>query len=287
VDILLVRLFPDFVFYDVALILDAIVEHIDDEKNLLRTTVVCYDSNRTKQVAVGRALFNRYTPKLGVMENVKPFFRKMWGNPSLSFIAKYCFDKYKVGLTYLHKKKHQRESKEFQKFCIADERAKFLADHPGCKDMLYNGLTWDEYIKIAELEPVFGDKVLGLRVLSSASGECTSAIPFKDCFMGNFVTAAMHGGVMAALIDQTAGMCARSVVEDKKRRVSTVNFSVDYLAPAKCFEHIICETKVVNVDVSEIDSRDLIYVGATCWNEQRTVVIGVAKLTFNVYKRQS
>lgn len=280
----------------VGLILDAVVEHIDDENHMLRATVVCYDSTRSKQVAVGRALFNRYTPKLGPMEHVKPWFWLLWGNPSLNFIAKNFFDAYKVVCMYLHERKFQRKTKSLPSFSIEDERANAVLRRTqssssttstggggACSSQrTYNGLTEEQFIHVAEKDPVFGEKVLGLRVLSIAPGECVSAIAYKDCFTGNFVTAAMHGGVMAALIDQTAGMCARSVVEDVDQRVSTVDLSVDYLAPAKCFEHIICEARVAS-GVS--GDASLIFVDAICWNEGRTVVIGVAKLTFNVYQQ--
>lgn len=275
------------------MVLDAVMEHIDDEKNLLRTTVVCYDGARTKRIAVGRGLFNRYPPKLGVMENVKPLARHLWATPSLNFLARYMFDKYKVGLIYLNRRKHHRKTKSLPSFSIDDERKKYdleCESHATTNDgQLYNGLTKEEYIHVTEKEPVFGDKVLGIRVLAMSHGQCITAIPFKDSFMGNFVTSAMHGGVMASLMDQTAGMCARSVVKDEQKRVSTVNFSIDYLAPAKCFEHIICEARVVSDNAQEEveDGRELVFVEATCWNESKTIVTGVGKLTFNVYRRQT
>jgi uncharacterized protein (TIGR00369 family) len=199
----------------------------------------------------------------------------------------------------LHKRKSRRKQKLLPKYSIQEEREKHRCSAVSSASasasasgalaaQLYNGLTEEEFIAVAEEEPVFGHRVLGLRVLSIAPGVFTTVMPFKDYFTGNFVTGVQHGGVTASLVDQTAGMCARSVVQDPEQRVSTVNFSIDYLAPAPCFEHIICEARVVSGQSEHSEaSGGLIFVDAVCWNESRTVVIGVAKLTFNVYTRKS
>jgi uncharacterized protein (TIGR00369 family) len=283
-------------FVTADMILDAVVEHIDDEKHMLRTTVICYDGDRSKQIAVGRAMFNRYTPKLGMIDNIRPAFRMLWDIKSLNFIGKAILNCYQSLSMFLHKRKFKKIQEKLPKFSIQEEREKNSHTLIGTGDTeLFNGMTEEEFIVMAETEPVFGDKVLGLRVLSLAPGLITTAMPYKDYFTGNFVTAALHGGVMAGLVDQTAGMCARSVVRDKEQRVSTVNFSIDYLAPAKCFEHMVCEARVVSGQSDPDDSsssgggnsrEELIFVDATCWNECKTKVIGVAKLTFNVYNRK-
>ena len=295
------------------MILDAFVEFIDDDKDLLFTTVVCYDSKRSKQVAVGRAVFNRYTPKLGVLDNVRPFFRMLWDNKPLNFLGKSFLEHYQSLHMIVHKRNFERKQKLFPKFSIEAEREKYRCSGNSntCSEAkVYNGLTEEEFIAVTEEEPVFGHRVLGMRVLSIAPGLLTTVMPFRASFMGNFVTGAQHGGVSAALVDQTAGMCARSAVTDDQQRVSTVDFSIDYLAPAPCFEHIVCEARVVsghdaqqhiggNSRLSDADPSggggdggrgtprgELIFVETTCWNENRSTIISVSKLTFNVYTRR-
>lgn len=53
-----------------------------------------------------------------------------------------------------------------------------------------------------------------------------------------------HGGVIAALLDHTAGFTAWAALPDLKSRVSTVNLRVDYVAPAPCVDHIAIGTLV-------------------------------------------
>ena len=267
--------------------MDSVVEHIDNEKSLMRITVLCYDESRTKQVAVGRALFNRYQPKLGVIAKVKPLFRILWDFKILNIFGKIFLMRYQKAYMALHKRRYRRKLKKQPAFSLSAERCKFFEDETNekRKTMLYNGLSEKEYVAVTEKEPVFGHEILGLQVLSIEAGLLKTVVSFKEYFTGNYVTGAYHGGIMASLVDQTAGMSARSVVESDEQRVSTVDFNIDYLAPAPIFECLFCEARVVNGS-DDIRKRGLILVEASCWTETSTDIIGVASLTFNVYDRK-
>ncbi len=72
---------------------------------------------------------------------------------------------------------------------------------------------------------------LGLRIESLAPGKATILLPFRDEHVGDIFRPAVHGGVLAALIDATAG-AAVFTLATVKDRVSTIDLRIDYLRPA-------------------------------------------------------
>ncbi len=72
---------------------------------------------------------------------------------------------------------------------------------------------------------------LGLKIESLAPGKASILLPFRDEHVGDIFRPAVHGGVLAALIDATAG-AAVFTLATVKDRVSTIDLRIDYLRPA-------------------------------------------------------
>lgn len=75
----------------------------------------------------------------------------------------------------------------------------------------------------------------------------------------------LHGGVMAAMIDDAMG--ATLIVYGEKVFHVTVNLSVDYFASARAGDVIIAETRVVK------KGRQIVNIHADVWNEDKTKLL--------------
>lgn len=165
--------------------------------------------------------------------------------------------------------------------------AKHLSAHPNLplvvdsipvvEDVMFNGLTASQYVLEVEHGTVFGKEVLGLKVTALKRGKLSLRVPYRDIFVGNFLTPCLHGGVAAAVVDHCGGFCARTMLDDSSCRVSTVGLQLDYLAPVGCFEDLICDALVVN------SRKDMIVVDVECWDSQRAACLVTCRASFNVY----
>ena len=149
--------------------------------------------------------------------------------------------------------------------------------HPSNDSTVYRGYSAQEFCALAETRNVFAREVLRPTVVSLAPGRLAVELPYRYSFTGNFSAPCLHGGVAAALMDQCGGWCAATILRDMNERISTVNLRLDYLAPAPCFESIICEAEVTHRE------GNLIFVSAICWNHTKTKKLVLGKIWFNVY----
>ena len=115
-----------------------------------------------------------------------------------------------------------------------------------------------------------------------AAGYLSLRLPFRPEFTGNFLTPCLHGGITASLVDHCGGFAARSLVSNPLYRVSTVELTIDYLAPAPCFEDIICDSFSQFTQEENVILSDII-----CWNEAKTQKLMVSRGIFNIYAPRS
>jgi uncharacterized protein (TIGR00369 family) len=82
---------------------------------------------------------------------------------------------------------------------------------------------------IEEMVPF--NRHLGLQVERIERGRADIRLPYRDDHVGDILRPALHGGVVAALVDATAGAAAftRARAVD---RMSTLDIRIDYLRPA-------------------------------------------------------
>lgn len=109
----------------------------------------------------------------------------------------------------------------------------------------------DEADKIVALaENVFYERIpfnleLGLRPRSTSLAEVVTEFGMRPGLVGNFEHDILHGGVIAAVIDSTAGMMAfigalagvdlsePEVLRQRFARMGTIDMRIDYLRPAR------------------------------------------------------
>lgn len=89
---------------------------------------------------------------------------------------------------------------------------------------------FEELVRTMEQQVVF-NRHLGLRIARMERGFVRMELPFREEFVGDEVTRALHGGLVCAIVDACGGAAAWSCVEPGER-VSTLDLRVDYLHPA-------------------------------------------------------
>ena len=71
-------------------------------------------------------------------------------------------------------------------------------------------------------------------------------LPFKEELVGDPQRRALHGGVLASVLDVAGGTVCWAAMMDVNTRVSTVDLRVDYLRRGLC-EDVICEAKLIRL----------------------------------------
>ncbi|GMH90135.1 hypothetical protein TrST_g1879 [Triparma strigata] len=115
----------------------------------------------------------------------------------------------------------------------------------------------------------------GYRMEEASKGYLKVRLPFTKNWIGNVSIPAMHGGVVASLIDHVGGFCAWTVLNKPSDRVSTADLSISYLAPAPASD-LIGEgrvyhesNKLVRVDIvvycAEDENQVSIAAGRGCF----------------------
>jgi len=102
---------------------------------------------------------------------------------------------------------------------------------------------------------------LGVSVTSAQKGRVVLSIPPNPEFVGNPFIPAVHGGIVAALIDLAGGA---ALFVELKFPTPTIDMRVDYLRPAIAGKRLDAEARVkslgktvgfVDVDVTDEDGR--------------------------------
>lgn len=131
----------------------------------------------------------------------------------------------------------------------------------------------DSLIKLYNKTNKFG-ALLGMELEVHEPGFVTYCMIVKEEHQA--IPLVAHGGVVAALIDGTLGVAGLSLAALENKVVSTVEFKVNYLKPAKVNDELRCSGKVLNA------GKRLIYIEAEVKN-QADEVIAKANGTFNKY----
>jgi uncharacterized protein (TIGR00369 family) len=89
------------------------------------------------------------------------------------------------------------------------------------------------------------NRLLGLKILSVGENQASTRIDMRDEFIGNHARGILHGGVISATLDATAGLVAfTSLLQGSEAetleeriarfaRVGTIDMRVDYLRPGR------------------------------------------------------
>lgn len=104
-------------------------------------------------------------------------------------------------------------------------------------------------------------KWLGVTAVDAGPGRAVLRIPPNKDFVGNPFIPAVHGGIIAALIDLAGGA---ALFVDLRFPTPTIDMRVDYLRPAYAGKALLAEARVknagktvafVDVDVTDEDGR--------------------------------
>ena len=102
---------------------------------------------------------------------------------------------------------------------------------------------------------------LGVRAVEAGPGRAVLRIPPNENFVGNPLIPAVHGGIIAALIDLAGGA---ALFLDLQIPTPTIDMRVDYLRPAIAGKALLAEARVkargktvafVDIDVKDEDGR--------------------------------
>jgi len=85
--------------------------------------------------------------------------------------------------------------------------------------------------------------MIGLKILYADAGVAKLHLPFQPGLVGDSFRPAIHGGVVATLIDVAGGAAVMSAVDDGDR-ISTIDFRVDFLRPGQMAD-LFGEARVV------------------------------------------
>jgi uncharacterized protein (TIGR00369 family) len=96
---------------------------------------------------------------------------------------------------------------------------------------------------VEELIPF--NRFLGVRVTELGSGFARLELPYRPEMIGNPLRPALHGGVLATLLDTTGGAAVWTRVS-RDDLLSTIDLRVDYLRPARP-EPVIAWGRVVRL----------------------------------------
>jgi uncharacterized protein (TIGR00369 family) len=112
----------------------------------------------------------------------------------------------------------------------------------------------EEYKRFFEEQVPF-NRLLAMHIADVRDGFARVEVPFRDELLGDKSRPALHGGVMATLIDACGAYAVWTCVTPGDR-VSTIDLRVDYLAPAGA-ERLVAEASVVRTGnrVAVVDVR--------------------------------
>ena len=105
-------------------------------------------------------------------------------------------------------------------------------DYSGLKNLMEKKVPFNEHLKMS--------------VEAIREGFCLVRIPWQAHLTGDTNRPAVHGGVLATLLDAAGGVAGWSLLENENDRLSTVDLRVDYLRPGPA-KDMLCEAQVVRM----------------------------------------
>jgi uncharacterized protein (TIGR00369 family) len=131
------------------------------------------------------------------------------------------------------------------------------------------------------------NKHLGIQVELLTPGHCILRVPFEDTWIGDPTRPALHGGVVASLVDACSGAVTFTKLENVADRISTVDLRIDYLQPAPPAD-LYAESKIIRMGNRVAVCRTDVFSGgcpSLDGNDADPVATGHA--VFNVLRRET
>jgi uncharacterized protein (TIGR00369 family) len=120
-------------------------------------------------------------------------------------------------------------------------------------------------------------RFIGLQVVEAGGGTAKVTLAFRPEFIGDPQRPALHGALLATLIDVACGAAVLAVI-DARDSCSTVDFRVDFLRPGQALD-LICEAKVLRTGSRVAATSAIVHHG----NPEEPIADGRA--VYNVVRR--
>ena len=120
-------------------------------------------------------------------------------------------------------------------------------------------------------------RLLGMIFTILSPGHVAYSISINQSHLATPV--AVHGGVVASLLDATVGVGALSAVCEEGKVVSTVELSISYLSPAFLNDELIATSELVKI------GKRLIFMEAKVVN-QNGLLLAKATAILNSYPKE-
>ncbi len=101
-------------------------------------------------------------------------------------------------------------------------------------------------------------QILGLKLVDVKPNLVIVTIPFKPELIGDPIKRAIHGGVLASVMDAAGGAAGLTTMKSFNDKLSTIDLRIDFLQPGKG-EDIICEASIVRSGSRVIFTRMICY----------------------------
>lgn len=122
------------------------------------------------------------------------------------------------------------------------------------------------------------NQFIGLKITEVSPRRVLWTLPFKEELVGDPQRRALHGGVLASVLDVAGGTVCWASMLDINTRVSTVDLRVDYLRRGVC-EDVVCEANLVRLGRSVGVARMEIFP-----KSDRTYVIATGQGVYNLVR---
>ena len=120
------------------------------------------------------------------------------------------------------------------------------------------------------------NKFIGLEITEIQEERAFLRLPFKEELVGDPVRRAIHGGVLASVLDVAGGTVCWAAMKQLNCKVSTVDLRIDYLRRGLC-EELQCEAQLVRLGKSVGVARMEIYP-----TSDRAYVIATGQGVYNL-----
>lgn len=130
---------------------------------------------------------------------------------------------------------------------------------------------------IEELIPF--NKYLGIKVLQLEPNFVRLILPFNPTLIGNPFIPAIHGGVIATLLDTAGGGAALTTLSSFDDKISTVDMRIDYLQPGKPND-LIAEGLVLR------SGSRLVVTNMVAYHGSKAYTVADGRGVFNVRRNQ-
>ncbi len=108
------------------------------------------------------------------------------------------------------------------------------------------------------------NRFLGLKLVEAQEGVVLIKIPYKPELIGDPRKPALHGGLIATLLDAVGGAAAMTTLRSTRDYVATIDLRVDYLKPGEP-EDLLAEGKLIRSGGRIIFTHMTAYQGTKKW----------------------